>query len=1337
MKFKVITKYVLIALVLAVLVCCGSAAADNKFSVDTTGITQPIAYDSTTTLPVKITSTEGFAGFKVYVYNSDPAVSVQINTSLSEEEGLNGMYTFNTEGDPLVVVFAKTTDYSSGTKTAFYVDVTPSSSAKEAVLDLEVVEVKKVSGDVTSSFSAEDCTLSVQIAPSIATTVTITAPVDDTELAYGTEGTAVAVVYDQYGDVMEDEPVTWSVFKSDSTEPATGLSIDANGNYKVVNCAEGTVQIFAEYGDVSTSNVVRLVKADLESDDFTVTGLGEFVWTGQPFAVTVTAKDDGVGDISVTYNGKSDVPTAKGTYAVNISVTKGDNYNAVSNLFLGEIAITGTVIVPPTLGAFPTYTGEEQAIDLVDSANSAGMYEVSGNIGTNAGDYTVTLTLKDTVNTEWKDADSASITLDWKILPQSLAGAKITATAVSYTGGEQTPDFTVTLGDKILVAGTDYTLDAESGVAAGEYPVTVIGKGNYEGTASAKWTVSPATPTADMIDCDIPGDLVYTGEPQTLTAFAKDGIYGLGEITLQYNGTEAAVDAGTYAVTANITEGANYTAATDLTVGILIIGKATLDKDDFILSATSAEYDGEAQAVTVTTDIAGVTVSETKYNGSTTVPSAKGTYIITISATGGSNYYDVTDLEVGTFVITGRQVAEPEITGMYTYTGAELTADIEESADYKITGNKATAAGTHIVTVSLNDTANTAWKNGGIADLKLEWYIAPKSIAGAGVTPSPDTAAFTYDGIVKNPTFTVTDGTLTIAENDYIIEGDISSAVAGKHQVIIKGQNNYTGEITAEWNIAPAIPTIDNLVPTIPTGVVYGQTYEVTVAAKATVLGLGEITLLYNGTAAVPVNAGTYTVNASIAAGTNYTKAEIYLGDLVIAKATPVAANITCVMEDVVYDGKEHALTAKAADGVVGLGVITLEYNGTVAAPVAAGTYKVNASIAAGENYVAATVELGTFNITKATLTAADFTITPALPVSYEEGTAEAVVVTVNAGIFGNGTVTVKYGDVTDIEMLDAGIHKVNATFGAGTNYTAAEFYLGDMTIVKKVAPEFDINFVVNPTNITITGDYTVNADNTTTITDSSSGVVLSIKFADYETDGSKIIGNISKVNATYPEISAASPKDGEFKYGLVINLGNNLTDVLPAISSVYDEAVAGKVKPSGKTFEGLVMIGAEDVDDVNAAIKAGKGDVKLTFKIPKSAVPADKKNNIVVYHVSGDKFTKTSTSAVTEDEEFYIIVATGNGFSSYVAGIETTTPTTGGSTTGGSGGSSSKPSTTPVTPPADDPSDEPSDDPSDVPGSDIPEIPPVEPSEPGKSPAPVAGMILGALAAAAVLRRK
>ena len=182
MKFKVITKYVLIALVLAVFVCCGSAAADNKFYVDTTGITEPIAYDSTITLPVMVTSTEGFAGFKVYVYNSDPNISVVL-----KQGNMAGMYTINNnDQSKLVATLANSVDSDAGTVVAFYIDVTPTSYAKEANINLEVVEVKKVSGDVTNSFTVEDKTLAVQKAPSIATSIEITSPVDETVLVYGT-----------------------------------------------------------------------------------------------------------------------------------------------------------------------------------------------------------------------------------------------------------------------------------------------------------------------------------------------------------------------------------------------------------------------------------------------------------------------------------------------------------------------------------------------------------------------------------------------------------------------------------------------------------------------------------------------------------------------------------------------------------------------------------------------------------------------------------------------------------------------------------------------------------------------------------------------------------------------------------------------------------------------------------------------------------------------------------------------------------------------------------------------------------------------------------------------
>ena len=916
--------------------------------------------------------------------------------------------------------------------------------------------------------------------------------------------------------------------------------------------------------------------------------------------------------------------------------------------------------------------------------------------------------------------------------PKSIAKADITATDVSYTGEAQTPEFTVTLEGKTLIADTDYMLVAESGIAVGEYSVTVTGIGNYAGEATTTWTMSPKS----LAEADITAtDVSYTGEAQTPEfTVTLEGKTLIADADYALN-AESGIAADEYPVT--VTGKGNYTGTVS---GTWTIGKATLDQDDFTLSANSAEFNGKPQIVTVTPKVDGVIVTATKYNGGNEL-TEKGEYVITINATGGQNYTDVTNLVVGTFVITGRQVAEPEITGSYTYTGAELTAVIAESADYTVTGNKATAAGTHIVTVSLNDTANTAWKNGGTDDLKLNWVIAPKSIAGAGVTPSTETDPFTYDGTVKVPTFIVTDGALSIAETDYSVEGDSSSAVAGKHQVIIKGQNNYTGEITAEWNIAPAVPTIDNLVPTIPTGVIYGQTYEVTAVARDTVFGLGEITLFYNGTAAVPVNAGTYTVNASIAAGTNYTKAEIYLGDLVIAKATPVAANITCVREDVVYDGKEHALTAKAADGVVGLGVITLEYNGTVAAPVAAGTYKVNASIAAGENYVAATVELGTFNITQATLTAADFTITPALPVSYEEGSAEAVVVTVKEGIFGNGDVTVKYGDGDSTDVPNSeGIYKVNATFEVGANYTASEFHLGYMTIVKKVAPGFgDIGTENADGSVTISATSSATqtideAKNTTTV--ESNGVSIVIAFSDMtKVNDNEAKGNITGVKAVYPTNDAASPFGDGVSYNLTINLGDKLTPLLPEITPVYNSTIDGKIKDLDPTFTGIAMMTAKgaNVDFVNQNLTS----VTIVFTIPTTVMDAAGGiGKLVIYHVGDAKPAKMGENnikkAVVGGD--HIITITGNGFSSYVAGTETKTSD---DTPVSPGIRPSKPSSSstviPVTPPAED---EPSDEPSDVPGTEIPDLPQVDPTEP-KSPAPIAGMILGALAAAAVLRRK
>ncbi|WP_322154956.1 BspA family leucine-rich repeat surface protein [Paratractidigestivibacter sp.] len=64
-----------------------------------------------------------------------------------------------------------------------------------------------------------------------------------------------------------------------------------------------------------------------------------------------------------------------------------------------------------------------------------------------------------------------------------ISGAKVTVAAQTYTGSALTPAVTVTLGGKVLSAGTDYDVKYANNVNVGTATVTVMGKGNYTGTA--------------------------------------------------------------------------------------------------------------------------------------------------------------------------------------------------------------------------------------------------------------------------------------------------------------------------------------------------------------------------------------------------------------------------------------------------------------------------------------------------------------------------------------------------------------------------------------------------------------------------------------------------------------------------------------------------------------------------------------------------------------------------------------------------------------------------------------------------------------------------------------
>ena len=101
---------------------------------------------------------------------------------------------------------------------------------------------------------------------------------------------------------------------------------------------------------------------------------------------------------------------------------------------------------------------------------------------------------------------------------------------------------------------------------AGKYTASItLG----DATASVEYTIAKADPQASDFTFTAPSGLTYDGHAKSATVAAKTGINGMGNITVKYfkDGTEVteAKDAGDYTVKANVTEGDNYNAASDLT----------------------------------------------------------------------------------------------------------------------------------------------------------------------------------------------------------------------------------------------------------------------------------------------------------------------------------------------------------------------------------------------------------------------------------------------------------------------------------------------------------------------------------------------------------------------------------------------------------------------------------------------------------------------------------------------------------------------------------------------------------------------------------------------------
>jgi len=136
----------------------------------------------------------------------------------------------------------------------------------------------------------------------------------------------------------------------------------------------------------------------------------------------------------------------------------------------------------------------------------------------------------------------------------------------------------------------------------------------------------------------------------------------------------------------------------------------------------------------------------------------------------------------------------------------------------------------------------------------------------------------------------------------------------------------------------------------------------------------------------------------------------------------------------------------KAAQPKTGMGAITTFYDGSTKVPVNVGEYDVTVSVAAGANFTAGEVPIGTYRITRKTPDLGSV-VFGGIPVGHKEGqTAPFGVGEVKLKGDGYESVTVYY-DADTAAPSEAGSYTVKAVVVGGENYTDGEVTLGTYNI--------------------------------------------------------------------------------------------------------------------------------------------------------------------------------------------------------------------------------------------------------------------------------------------------
>ena len=325
---------------------------------------------------------------------------------------------------------------------------------------------------------------------------------------------------------------------------------------------------------------------------------------------------------SFVYDGTQKVQGVDSVALDGVNLVEGTDYTVIGNVatdagthtltvigindYSGAIAVNWSIAKaslpkPTASGTALTYDGTPQSPTLTGFDGNT--MSQSGDLEkTNAGSYSMTVSLNDTTNAEWSDGSTSAIQVPWSIAKRSFEKPTITSGAFTYNGSAKTPDVSSAFDSANMTKGGD-----TSKTNAGNYTLTISLNDTdnnqwSDGSTAAlslSWTINKASGSISVSPAtlNISGTAGATGT----AAITKTGD---GAVTVESSATGvatasisgnnvvvSAVNDGTATITVRMAAGDNYKAAS-----------CTLTANVTLAHVYGASWDGTSTTAWTRTD---------------------------------------------------------------------------------------------------------------------------------------------------------------------------------------------------------------------------------------------------------------------------------------------------------------------------------------------------------------------------------------------------------------------------------------------------------------------------------------------------------------------------------------------------------------------------------------------------------------------------------------------------------------------------------------------------------------------------------------------------------------